>query len=590
MAVRQLIVEILGNATKFNQSMGSATQSAGKFSNVLSGIGQGAGIAGFMGVANAASMATSAIVGFAQDSIQAASNLNEVMSKTDQVFGDSAQSVKDWSQTTATSMGLSQRASLEAASGFGNLLTTIGLAEKPAAEMSQSLVQLASDLSSFHNIDSASALEKLRAGLAGEAEPLRSLGVFLTEATVKAKAMEMGLASASGELTEGAKVQARYALILEQTAKAQGDFERTSDGMANQQRILSARLEETSAKFGTALMPAVLGAQEAFIGLFTAMDVVNGELPKTTEGTQAAWDSLTDLTGALGVLVPGMSLASEAMSNMDADTRSMTGSADNAGKAADDLAGKTEDLAETAEESAEKVAESFEDMKDSLVQSANDAIDNAYDPLINRDRLMAANAEIAAARRVLASKTASAAEKADAQETLASTGKSQAEYLLKLAEAGKTGYKAYKDGMASLKTAIANSSGSAKVALQEVLNKILAVEKAGAVVNVNIRVNQSGNIGVSGARAKGGPVTAGRMYEVNEDTPNSEYFMPSEDGTVLTRAQGNALMMGRGMGGGFGGGGGGGVTINLSAPIYGVDGVDQFADIIVKRMRTLGAW
>jgi hypothetical protein len=51
------------------------------------------------------------------------------------------------------------------------------------------------------------ALEKLRAGLVGEVEPLRTLGVNLSAATVKLKAMEMGLAKEGEELTAAQKAQ-----------------------------------------------------------------------------------------------------------------------------------------------------------------------------------------------------------------------------------------------------------------------------------------------------------------------------------------------------------------------------------------------
>ncbi len=38
-----------------------------------------------------------------------------------------------------------------------------------------------------------------------------------------------------------------------------------------------------------------------------------------------------------------------------------------------------------------------------------------------------------------------------------------------------------------------------------------------------------------GGRAAGGPVEAGKVYKVNENTPNSEYFAPTEDGVIIPR-------------------------------------------------------
>lgn len=200
--------------------------------------------------------------------IAAGSDLNESLSKSNVVFGENGKQIEEWSKTTSSNFGISQRNALEAAGTFGNLFTTIGLGQAPAADMSEGIVQLAADLASFNNLDPTVVLDKLRSGLAGEAEPLRSMGVFLTEATVKAKGMELGLADANGELSEGAKVQARYALIMEQTGTAQGDFARTSDGLANKQRIVSAQWDDMQAQLGMKLQPAMIAAADVLLNTF----------------------------------------------------------------------------------------------------------------------------------------------------------------------------------------------------------------------------------------------------------------------------------------------------------------------------------
>jgi len=52
------------------------------------------------------------------------------------------------------------------------------------------------------------------------------------------------------------KAQAAYALIFEQTANAQGDFARTSEGAANAQRIMDAQWKDLKATIGEAFLPA----------------------------------------------------------------------------------------------------------------------------------------------------------------------------------------------------------------------------------------------------------------------------------------------------------------------------------------------
>src|SRR5688500_3385443 len=168
-----------------------------------------------------------------------ASDLNETISKTTVVFGDNAEDVIHWGRSAATSLGMSQNAALGARATLGNLFVSMGVGQQATMDMSGSMVELAGDLASFNNMDPTEVLEKLRAGLVGEAEPLRQLGVNITAVATEAKAMELGLGAVGRELTAAEKAQANYAIIMEQTTTAQGDFARTSEGAANQQRIVA---------------------------------------------------------------------------------------------------------------------------------------------------------------------------------------------------------------------------------------------------------------------------------------------------------------------------------------------------------------
>lgn len=188
----------------------------------------------------------------------AASDLEESASKAAQVFGDSIGVIEGFAESADTSLGLSEQAALEATGTFGNLFQALGVTRTEAAALAPEVVTLASDLASFNNLGVEDTLEKIRSGLVGEIEPLRSLGVSFLAADVEARGLELGLQDVNGELSEGAKVQARYSLITEQTALAQGDFARTSDGLANQQRILTAEFQNLVAEAGQALLPTLL--------------------------------------------------------------------------------------------------------------------------------------------------------------------------------------------------------------------------------------------------------------------------------------------------------------------------------------------
>ena len=200
---------------------------------------------------------TAPIVAGFSVAVWAASDLNETMNKTNVVFGEAADSVVAWSQDSATAFGLSQNEALGMASTFGNIFTGMGMGGEAAAELSTQFVQLGADLGSFNNVPTAEALDAIRAGVMGEYEPLRRFGIVLSEAEVNARALEMGLVDANGEVTEAGKVAARTALIQEKSANAQGDFAETSGSLANQMKILRARLTNMAASIGQVLLPYV---------------------------------------------------------------------------------------------------------------------------------------------------------------------------------------------------------------------------------------------------------------------------------------------------------------------------------------------
>jgi hypothetical protein len=238
--------------------------------NLLTGLGLGAGFAAF----NLIAQAITTVVDFMKEAQAASSDLAEQQSKLGAVFSDSAQELREWSETASTSMGLSQRAALEAAGTFGNFLQAMKLTEEQSADMSKEMVQLSADLASFNNTAGGSeeVLEAIAAGLRGETEPMMRYGVVLLETNVKQKMLQMGMKATSGVFTDAQKVMARHALIMEKTAKAQGDFARTGTSSANMARTLAGRTEDVQAKMGRFADNVTKVAQGLAIDLVNALD------------------------------------------------------------------------------------------------------------------------------------------------------------------------------------------------------------------------------------------------------------------------------------------------------------------------------
>ena len=210
-----------------------------------------------------------AAVGLGAKAVDLASDFDESMSKTQAIFRTGADSIIASSKEAATAVGLSRGEFLEAASSFGVFGTAAGLSGDDLATFSADLVRTSADVASFNNLRPEEALEKLRAGLSGETEPLKQLGILFNAAAVDAKALKMGLGDLNGEITEGSKIIARQALIMEQLGEqgALGDFAKTSGGLANQQRILTARLKDVGITIGTALLPVAMRLAEAVSSL-----------------------------------------------------------------------------------------------------------------------------------------------------------------------------------------------------------------------------------------------------------------------------------------------------------------------------------
>ena len=186
-----------------------------------------------------------------------AADLGESISKVKVTFGSASKEMIDQADELAHKYGVVEQTTLDAASGFGLMGRAAGLSAEASGKLGQELVQLGLDMASFHNLSNEDAFEKLRSGLAGEAEPLRPLGILLSEDAVKAQALAMGLTKVKRELTDQEKIVARLALIRKQAGPAVGDLERTADSNANQLRKLQGELENAAVDFGGKLQGAL---------------------------------------------------------------------------------------------------------------------------------------------------------------------------------------------------------------------------------------------------------------------------------------------------------------------------------------------
>lgn len=233
--------------------------------NVTRAAGENMGRKIFGGIigAWAAIGATQKIGEFFTGSITGASDLNETLSKSEQIFGANASAIEAFGNNAARNVGLSKEAAIAAAAGFGDMFTQLGFTGDAAAAMSQQVVIAAADLGSFSNLETADVADRISAAFRGEYDSLQAVIPNINAARVESEAMAATGKKTASELTAQEKATAVLAIVQKDGARAMGDFARTADGAANQQKILTAQVEDQQAKLGGLLLPAWSG----FLGM-----------------------------------------------------------------------------------------------------------------------------------------------------------------------------------------------------------------------------------------------------------------------------------------------------------------------------------
>ena len=395
--------------------------------------------------------------------------------------------------------------------------------------------QVAMDLARLKGIGLAEASKAIALGMAGSGRALKELGINVKDL--------------SGETEILTAIQ----------NKAAGQAKAYAETTSGQLLVSQVKVGEAMEKVGTVLLPPLTTAMEA---VAVGAEVAAGAFDTVTSTLKP----LGDILGWVGERVGGVS------DTFDGTVGKVTDDSVLAVRALDTVGEGATDMGDAFVKAGDRIVDTSAKTLDRLVGFADATISGYYDPLQLEAELLAANAETSAARRVIASGTATDAEIADARETLLNVGEDQARVLMKLAQAGKTGSRAYQDGIAGLEAQIAASSGPMRIQLQRVLAGILAVERAGAVVPINFQATfRTGRLT---AMAHGGPVTKGEPYIVG-DGGRPELFVPDSNGTILpsvpTSTGGGTPFLGGG-----GGGGGGTTVFNVTySPTFGTASVSE---------------
>lgn len=190
-----------------------------------------------------------------QQAIAYASDLTEVQNVVDVSFGQSAKIVDDWAKTTLTAYGINELSAKRFAGTMGAMLKSSGVAGDAVTDMSMKIAELSGDMASFYNLRAEDAFYKIRAGISGETEPLKELGINMSVANLEAYALTQGITKTYDKMSQAEQTLLRYNYLMKVSADSQGDFTRTSGSYANQQKLLSENIREFTGELATGLLP-----------------------------------------------------------------------------------------------------------------------------------------------------------------------------------------------------------------------------------------------------------------------------------------------------------------------------------------------
>ena len=138
-----------------------------------------------------------------------------------------------------------------------SLGTSFGLTSDKAYILSKNLTQLAYDEGSYWNKDVAQTFTAMSSAISGEIEPIRRLGIDLSQARLQQELLALGFNKQVSSLSQADKAVLRYIAIMKQTANVQGNLAQTIQSPANQIKILKARLDMLAKSVGSLLYPAL---------------------------------------------------------------------------------------------------------------------------------------------------------------------------------------------------------------------------------------------------------------------------------------------------------------------------------------------
>lgn len=314
-SLAQINIRFAANLREFSSQMQTMQREFKKTADVMKNIGTAFSVAVSLPLAAAGTAA-----------YNMASDFEDALGATDQIFKDASGAVQEWAQGLPTYYGIAKKEALEYSNMMGSMLKNIGgLTEEAASKQSAKLIELAGDLTAMYGGTTADAVRALTGALKGNNTMLDNYGMAANDALVKAKAFEMGLITQGSEMTLAAKQAATLALVFEQSGAAQGQAAREADASSGSMRALKTELTNLATELGEHLLPIITPFVQKIRDLISRFREASPETKKLLVVVGGLAAALGPVLVALGGIVSAVPLVVSGIASIGTAFTVMTG-------------------------------------------------------------------------------------------------------------------------------------------------------------------------------------------------------------------------------------------------------------------------
>jgi hypothetical protein len=299
------------DSTGFNKGVGGISGALGGLMGALKGVAAAIGIA--FGVA--------ALISFGKAAAKAASDMQVIMNMFRGVFGAQSNYAIQQLSALAAKVNMADDDLFRLAATLQNAAVAIGFTGRQSADMSIQLTKLTEDLATFYGVTDTEMAQTLMMAMQGMTRGLKQLGISISEADIKNKALTLGLYTGAGAVSETAKASAILALITDKTAAAQGNAEKTAHTWAGEMRGLTGAWGQFKEAFGNSIIifaPVIAAITSvikwltvltqyfaAVVGALFGLSLDTGAIAANTQAAATGTGDLADNTVAAGKAAKG---------------------------------------------------------------------------------------------------------------------------------------------------------------------------------------------------------------------------------------------------------------------------------------------